>query len=403
MFASRPRASASCARPRSPLRLLIGMPEATTRSGPNACEPPFVAALRTLEVDVVEETYVYGDNLEAKGPIERVGRVGRAAWRLRKRMRTEHFDVLHLNTSFDTKTVLRDAFTLAVLGRPSVPVFLKLHGSDPSTLTSGPRPVRMIARHVLRRAAAIGVLSSEEKTNFAAAGIPAEKLHIVRNAVSTPAVLPSREEFLASRELPAGTPLLLFISRLVPTKGLLDVVRACGILRDSGRSSVLCCVGDGPARAEAEHEAARLRLDGGVRFFGYVPESEASAFYQHCDALVFPTFHDEGLPIVLLNALVAGLPIVTTRTRAAVDYLTEPDTCLWVHPHDPAEVAARVEELLEDDGLRATMSVRAREQARDFDPANVARAYLELYQLLASPGRLPASAPAVDLHGVARP
>jgi len=45
------------------MRVLVGMPDAATRGGPNACEPPFVEALRTLGVDVTEVTFVFGDNL----------------------------------------------------------------------------------------------------------------------------------------------------------------------------------------------------------------------------------------------------------------------------------------------------------------------------------------------------
>jgi glycosyltransferase involved in cell wall biosynthesis len=256
-------------------------------------------------------------------------------------------------------------------------------------LTSGPRAIRFFARRVLGRASAIGVLSSEEKASFVAAGVPEEKLHLVRNALPMPSAPPtsSREAFIAGYDLPPTTPLVLFISRLIPTKGLLDVVRACGILRDRDRPVVLCCVGDGPAREEAEAEAATLRLGGNARFFGYLPESEAAAFYRYSDVLAFPTFHDEGLPIVLLNALAAGLPIVTTPTRAAVDYLAEPDTCLWVEPHHPEQVADRLGELLADERLRAAMGARAREQARAFDPANVAHDYLDLYQRLLAPVR----------------
>lgn len=361
------------------MRLLIGMPDPGTRSGPNACEPPFVAALRALDVEVTEQTFVFGDNLEAVGAASRVNRVVRTAWRLRKAARAQRFDLVHLNTSFDTKTVARDSVTLLLLGRSIAPVFLKLHGSDATVLTRGSRPVRLLARHVLGRAAAIGVLSSEERDAFVAAGIPARKLHIVPNALPAVPATTSHECFRATYALPPKTPLLLFISRLVPTKGLLDAVRACALLRDRGRRVVLCCVGDGPARADAEAEAARLELGESVRFFGYLPEAEATAFYHRCDALVFPTFHDEGLPIVLLRALAAGLPILTTRTRAAIDYLEEPDTCLWVQPHRPDRLADRVEELLDDEALRAAMSRRERECARQFEPANVARVYVDLY------------------------
>jgi glycosyltransferase involved in cell wall biosynthesis len=368
------------------LKVLIGMPDPTTRSGPNACEPPFVEALRSLGVDVVETTYVYGDNLERTPLATRVRRVVRTAGRVRRVARAERFDLVHLSTSFDTRTVLRDAFTLTLLGRSTPPVFLKLHGSDPMLLTSGGDFVRTLARYVLGRAAAIGVLSSTERDAFVAAGVPAEKLSVVLNAMPAQfATTQSREAFLSSHGLPRETPLLLFISRLIRSKGLLDAIRACALLRDRGKPSVLCCVGDGPARSEAEAESARLGVESAVRFFGYLPEFESAAFYRHSDVLVFPT-QNEGLAIVLLNALAAGLPIVTTRIRGAKDHLVEPDTCLWVEPHRPDQIAERVETLLDNDELRAAMGKQAREKARTFAPTAVAREYLQLYERLLAIG-----------------
>jgi len=374
------------------MRVLVGMPDASTRGGPNACEPPFVAALRALGVDVTEVTFVFGDNLGGEHATDRVRRVVRAARALRAAAAKVSPDLVHLNTSFDAKTVLRDSFTLAVLGRRT-PVFLKLHGSDARVLTAGRWPIRALARGLLRRAAAIGVLSSAERDAFVSAGVPTAKVHLVRNALPAPQEPPPREEFLAAHDLPPDRPLLLFISRFIPTKGLIDAVRATAVLRDRGTHVVLACVGDGPARADAEAEASRLGLGAAVRFTGYVPEAETAAFYAYADALVFPTFHDEGLPVVLLHALAAGLPIVTTRTRAAIDYLSEPETCLWVEPHRPEEIAERVHELLSHETLRTSMARHAREAARQFEPASVARDYKTLYEDVIGDGTARAAEP----------
>jgi glycosyltransferase involved in cell wall biosynthesis len=379
------------------------MPDAATRGGPNACEPPFVEALRTLGVDVTEVTFVFGDNLGGERATDRVRRVVRAARALRAAAAQVSPDIVHLNTSFDPKTVLRDSCTLTVLGG-STPVFLKLHGSDVRVLTAGPWPLRTLARRLLRRAAAIGVLSSAERDAFVAAGVPAEKVHLVRNALPAPEPPPSREAFLAAQGIPGDVPLLLFISRFIPTKGLLDAVRAVGVLRDRGTRVLLACVGDGPARADAETEARRLGVEGDVRFTGYVREDETVGFYAHADALVFPTFHDEGLPVVLLKALGAGLPIVTTRTRAAIDYLREPETCLWVEPHHPEQIADRVERLLGDEVLRHEMGRRAREAAQQFDPVRVAHDYKALYENVVEGGAPRSSAVEPGRHpsGVGR-
>src|SRR5205823_13976800 len=146
---------------------------------------------------------------------------------------------------------------------------------------------------VLSRADGIGVLSSEEEANFLAAGVPGQKLFVVKNVVERNPQTPNAK-FRQQMNLPEEVPLLLFIARFIPAKGLLDVIRACAILRARGASFRLLCVGDGPARREAEAEVARLELDTHAQFFGYIPEAETRAFYRESTLLVFPTYHYEG-------------------------------------------------------------------------------------------------------------
>ena len=94
----------------------------------------------------------------------------------------------------------------------------------------------------------------------------------------------------------------------------------------------MLCLGDGEAREAAEAQAARLKLNDRVRFFGYVPETQTPEFYAGSTMLLFPTYHYEGFPMVIFKSIAAGLPVITTRIRAAADYLNEPDNCLWVAP-----------------------------------------------------------------------
>src|SRR5438067_5264830 len=128
------------------MRVLMGMPEQTSWGGPAVCEPPFAAALRRLGVEVAEETYVYGEQLATTAFQQRVRRVLRAARRLRRRLRTESFDVLHLNTSFDARAILRDVTTLGLVRAAHTRVFLKFHGSDASLLRTNDAVLRRFVR-----------------------------------------------------------------------------------------------------------------------------------------------------------------------------------------------------------------------------------------------------------------
>jgi glycosyltransferase involved in cell wall biosynthesis len=84
--------------------------------------------------------------------------------------------------------------------------------------------------------------------------------------------------------------------------------------------------------------------------------------------------------MTILQAVAAGLPIVTTRIRAAADYLAEPTHCLWVEPRNPAALAGAIRRLLDDMSLRETMRSNNLSLARDFDVDTVAKDYLRLFR-----------------------
>lgn len=363
------------------MRVLVGMPDENSRGGPIYCEPPFVRGLRVAGVETDEEIYVYGDNSRPATLQQRVARVLDAARRLRRRAAAQRYDVIHLNTSFDEKSVLRDLTALAFLRTSGVPVYLKMHGSIESFLQTESGHWKMLQRRVFARVGGIGVLSREERENFLRAGCPPEKLFPAKYAVE---VQDFRHDpaFRTRHGLAPETPVLLFSARFIPAKGLLDVIQACAHLRNAGRDFALFCLGDGPARHEAEHVVQDLDLNGCVRFFGYIPEDETAAFHANSTIFVFPTYHDEGFPLVLLKSLAAGLPIVTTRIRAAADYLCDPDNCLWVEPRNPPQLAAKIAQLLTDNKLREAMAVHNRRLAQQFTVANVAREYIDVYQTL---------------------
>jgi len=362
------------------VRILMGMPERGARGGPPACEPPFAAQLRAMGVAVEEEIYAYATT--GSGLAGRAARVLRTARCFRERLRRGQFDIVHINTSFDTKALVRDNWVLGRLRGASAKIFLKFHGSDAWLLETRQPILRLLRNGLFERAAGVGVLSSEERANFLRAGVPEEKLFQVSNVVVTNRS-EGREEFLRRWNLPGDRPLLLFIGRFIPAKGLLDTIRACQLLRERGWQFLLLCVGDGPARADAEAEVERLGMSDSVRFFGYVPEERAAGFYAHSTVLVFPTYHYEGFPLSVFHSVAAGLPIVTTRIRAAADYLKEPDNCLWVEREQPAQLAERIAEILHAPELRASMSANNRQLAQRFSAPAVAQEHLEISKRLA--------------------
>lgn len=357
------------------MRILVGMPDPSSLGGPATCEPPFVEALRRSGIDVVEAVYVYGDRFDGITLAQRIRRVLRTARRFRALVRESEFDLVHLNTAFDLKALLRDVVCVTVIRRRSRVVFLKLHGCAPEFLLTRNPLVRLLRRALLAQVDGVGVLSTDEQASVCALGLRRSDVFVVKNAIE-----PFTDVRVAESDV-SDVPQLLFVARMVPTKGLLDVVHACALLAASGRAFRLVCVGDGPTRPEAEAEVARRGLTEKVRFVGYVPEAETGTFYASSTALVFPT-QTEGFSLTIFNAVAAGLPVLTTRIRAAADYLSEPENCLWVEPRDGEGLARRVAELLDEPELLASMRRNNLALAPRFRATSIVGEYLDLYRLL---------------------
>ena len=357
------------------VRILVGMPEEGSQGGSVKCEPPFIRELGRLGRQVEEQVYTYADT--HVGLAKRIVRVVRTALRFRKRLRSGSFDIVHLNTSFDMKALLRDCFTVYLLKSSGAKIFLKFHGSDARLLKTANPALAFVWRRLLSRVDGVGLLSSEERANFLRAGVSEQKLFVVSNVVDT---LPPNSELPGHTIQTSDIPLLLFIGRLIPEKGIRDVIHACQLLRERNQEFRLVCLGDGRARRDAEREVARLNLQDYVRFVGYIPEEEAAAFYASGTMLLFPTYHDEGFPMVIFNAAAAGLPIITTRIRAAADYLREPDNCLWATERRPDVLADKIIELLKTTELRTRMSCNNKQLAAQFSAEIVTGDHLRVYE-----------------------
>jgi glycosyltransferase involved in cell wall biosynthesis len=303
--------------------------------------------------------------------VRRMGDLAAYAWRIM----TRRPDVVHINTSLDRRALVRDVGYALISRWLGQPLFIKIHGCDDTVLRTPSRFWRWMTRTTIRNADTVGILSTQVKRLFIEAGFPEEKFVVVSNAVNWKRF----ENATWPRPEPGR---LLFIARMVPTKGLVDVIRAVRIVLDRDFTVTLDCVGDGPSRAEAESLSRELGLSEVVRFTGLVPEAETVRYYLEAGMLVFPT-HREGFSMTVFQALAAGLPILTTRCYASADHLKEPDHCLWVEPRDPQGLAERIMWLLDHPEAAAHMSRESMKLARTFDAAPVARPYIDAYRRIA--------------------
>jgi glycosyltransferase involved in cell wall biosynthesis len=160
---------------------------------------------------------------------------------------------------------------------------------------------------------------------------------------------------------PDGTALLA-VGRLVEKKGFDVLLRA---LARSATARRLDVVGDGPERERLGALVARLGLGGRVRFRGRLTHRELPAAYAAAGVVVVPSRLDrsgdrDGLPNVVLEAMASGRPIVASDVAAIGTAVHDGATGLLVAPDDPTCLAAALDRLAADDGLRRRLGRRAR-------------------------------------------
>ena len=146
---------------------------------------------------------------------------------------------------------------------------------------------------------------------------------------------------------------ILFVGRLHAEKGVFVAIDAMRSI-ESKQRCLLTVAGDGPAALQVRARAQRADVAGRVTVVGHLDPVRLAETYRNSDIFVFPTTWPEGFPTVLSEAMAAGLPIVTTRTRGSADHLEDGRHALFVPPNDPNAVARAVERLIEDEDSRCT-------------------------------------------------
>jgi len=177
----------------------------------------------------------------------------------------------------------------------------------------------------------------------------------------------------AVREVPAdGPPGLLFVGRLRLRKGVEVLLRALALLRVQGLSPRLRIAGDGEHRAAIERAAARFGVRDQVDFLGRRGPAEIRWLLARSAALVVPSTY-EGMPLVVLEAMVEGVPVVASRVSGIPEVVLDAETGWLVPPEDPPALAAALAELLADPAAARRRGERGRErlEAR-YRPAVVA-------------------------------
>jgi len=170
-----------------------------------------------------------------------------------------------------------------------------------------------------------------------------DRLHIIHCGVDPALFKPATHTGMGTR--------LLTVGRMASVKGIPILLDAIKQLLPDHPDLTLTVVGDGPERQDFEQRAKDLGIGKNVNFVGYQSQSEVRERLTETDVFVLPSFA-EGVPVVLMEAMAAGLPVVTTRIAGVAELVDDGQSGSLVPPGDKHALIDAIDELLTDPDKR---------------------------------------------------
>jgi glycosyltransferase involved in cell wall biosynthesis len=269
-------------------------------------------------------------------------------------------------------------------GPASVALLLSRLTCRPFSVTGHARDIFEVSDRELlgakvREARVVVTVSECTRRHLAQSVDPPEqaKIVVIRNGID-------RRIFRARRQEPDGLPLVLSVGRLVTKKGFDTLLDACAVLVVRGVDFRCEVIGDGPSRAELESRARKLRLDGRVAFVGSRDDRAVRAAYERAAVFALPcrqtaTGDRDGLPVSLVEAMVVGVPVVTTPVCGIPEVVHHAESGLLVSPNEPDELATALESLLLQPELRARLAAGARQAVDAYDLSECVESLRKLF------------------------
>jgi glycosyltransferase involved in cell wall biosynthesis len=254
------------------------------------------------------------------------------------------------------------------------PILVTLHGSD-IFQAAHMWPGSWLTCRVLRGCDHIIAVSQALAEATTQIGIPRASITVVPDGVDL--------THFTSSSSDRQEPLILYVGSLIKRKGVVYLLEAMASIVRAYPSCRLVIVGGGPERPSLENVASNLDLNEQVTFAGSQTPDQVLNWMQRAKLFVLPSV-EEGLGVVLLEALACGIPIVASHVGGIPEVVT-PDVGVLVPPADANSLAEAIGQLLGDDHQWAQMSANARARAENhYDWHQIAAQFITIYERIAN-------------------
>ncbi len=218
-----------------------------------------------------------------------------------------------------------------------------------------------VGKQVIRSSDRIITVSSATRDYVVSLGADAQRVRVLRNGVDVDRFKPSgnaRNTLRQKLGISLDATVVLTVRRLVFKNGIDTFIESARNALQRNPNLVFLAVGKGPDSDAIRERIQQLGISGNVKLAGFVSDANLPAYYNASDLFVLPSKSGEGLPLVALEAMSSGLPVVATNVGGISEIMAE-DAGRLVPADDPGEMAAAVLKFGKGDMSRMRTAVRS--------------------------------------------
>ena len=355
-------------------KILIHAPNLST---PGGKQTYFSSLLDHFERDI--EFFFYGAQGRKESKLKVGIRLITDYWKFYRLLRHNKYSLVHLNPSLNMKSFFRDSIFAALCALTHTKMTVFWHGWQWAFEKKTVRKILFWFRWTYGKADSMIVLAREFSDQLKAYGYE-KPIHQV-TTVADPMFFNLETKFKKGRMVNAQNKSLafLFLSRIEKVKGIYEVLESFELLKKEYSAITLKIAGTGSDLQAVRNYVEEKQLEG-VELLGWITgEGKAKAFIES-DIYLLPSYHGEGLPCSILEAMAVGLPVISTNVGGIKDFFEDEVMGYLVKMKDPVDLSDKMRRIINSSEKIETMGRYNIEYARNrFTPQKVGSELERIY------------------------
>ena len=322
-------------------KILIHSPDLLTPGG----KQTYFASLKDYFQNEVD-FFFYGARGNKESPLKVPFRLLKDYWKFYRTLKTNNYDLVHLNPSLNLKSFFRDSVFALICVAVNVKMIVFWHGWQWAFEKKVVRKILFWFKKTYGKADLMIVLGKEFGDHLRTYEYK-KPIHQVTTVADSMFFKPEHKYIDHSPSTSTNKISALFLSRIERVKGIYEAIDGLEILRKDYPNVELRIAGTG-GELEAVKEYIKNKNIGGVKLLGWITgESKVRAFVES-DIYLLPSYHGEGLPCSILEAMAIGLPILSTNVGGIKDFFEDGKMGYLVKMKDPVDICEKLKLLIDN-------------------------------------------------------